>query len=113
MYCSLLFLLSLFSYLIRIYVVQHVGIYLPHLFPLVLSVGAGQALPLPSPSSSSSFTEDSFEIDVLLEPGSKKYKFGIFFTNSNRESRGSLEEEFSYPLFLLNKIRSGANIGRK
>ena len=39
---------------------------------LILSVGGGQALPAPSgPSSSSSWTEDSFEMRVLLEPFSE------------------------------------------
>jgi hypothetical protein len=48
-YFVLLFCISFLGALIRIYVFSHAGLYLPSLFDLILSVGAGQALPLPDP----------------------------------------------------------------
>lgn len=49
-YISLFFSVAFLGSLIRIYLFSHVGLYLTPFFPLILSVGAGQALPLPSPS---------------------------------------------------------------
>ena len=50
-YISFVFLISFFCSLTRVYVFDHD--FTP-LFPLILSVGAGQGLPLPSPSDPSS-----------------------------------------------------------
>ncbi|KAI9161243.1 hypothetical protein LWI28_015687 [Acer negundo] len=63
----------------------------------------GQALPLPSPadpSSSSSFTEDSFEMDILLQPDVVP---NHSFESSLRSRIVRLEEE--HTLFLLDKER--------
>lgn len=103
LYVSLLFGTSFLGSLIRIYVFSHVGLDFTSLFPLILAVGGGQALPLPSPSdpsSSSSFTEDSFEIDVLLEPDIVP---NLSFESSLRSRIVRLEEE--HTLFLLDKER--------
>ena len=48
MYLSLLFAISFFCYFIRIYLNSHVGELLPYFFPLIFTVGGGQALPGPS-----------------------------------------------------------------
>lgn len=103
LYVSLLFGISFLGSLIRIYVFSHVGLDLTSLFPLILAVGGGQALPLPSPadpSSSSSFTEDSFEMDVLLQPDVVP---NLSFESSLRSRIVRLEEE--HTLFLLDKER--------
>ncbi|KAK3220935.1 hypothetical protein Dsin_014905 [Dipteronia sinensis] len=89
--------------LIRIYVFSHVGLDFTYVFPLILAVGGGQALPLPSPSdpsSSSSFTEDSSEIGVLLEPDIVP---NLSLESSLRSRIVRLEEE--HTLFLLDKER--------
>jgi hypothetical protein len=68
-YLGLLFSMSVFFYFLRSYVLSHCGILLSSFF--ILSAGVAQVLPLPDPtgpSRSSSWTEDSFEIGVLLEP---------------------------------------------
>ena len=89
MYGFLLFGISFLGSLIRIYVFSHVGLDLTSLFPLILSVGGGQALPLPAPSdtgSSSPYSEDPLDIDVLLEPFSET-ESGFTSTNSSRTVR--------------------------
>lgn len=53
LFFSLVSWVSFLGSLIRIYLFSHVGLDLTNLFPLLLSVGAGQALPLPEPSDSS------------------------------------------------------------
>lgn len=72
MYISILFFISFFCYFFRIYLLSRFGLHFYYPFSFfIFSVGGGQALPLPAPSgpsSSSSFSEDSFEIRVLLEP---------------------------------------------
>jgi hypothetical protein len=70
LYFSCIFLIYSFCYWVRCYL----GLYLDHLFPflLIFCVEGGLPLPAPSgPSSSSSWTEDSFEMRVLLEPFSE------------------------------------------
>lgn len=103
LYISLLLVTSFLGSLIRIYVFSHVGLDFTSVFPLILAVGGGQALPLPSPSdpsSSSSFTEDSSEIGVLLEPYIVP---NLSFESSLRSRIVRLEEE--HTLFLLDKER--------
>lgn len=58
--------------MVKFYFLFHFVTSVQSCFFLILCVGGGQALPSPSdPSSSSSWREDSFGIDVLLEPFSE------------------------------------------
>ena len=101
LYLSILFVISFFCYFLRIYLVSRLGLHLGDLLSfLILSVGGGQALPLPapySPSHSSSWSEDSFEIGVLLEPFSET---DIEGTNLPIRHNSSLETS------LLNRINN-------
>lgn len=74
LYLWLLFSIYLFSYYLRIYLVSHLGLYLNSALPfLIMSVvSGGEITPYSGPSSpNSSWTEDSFEMRVLLEPFSE------------------------------------------
>ena len=72
MYLSMFFFISFFCYFFRIYLFSRLGLHLGELFSfLILSVGVLPLPATPGPSSSSSWTEDSFEIGVLMEPFSE------------------------------------------
>ena len=131
LYISLIFILSFFCYFLRIYLLSSLGLHFGALFSIILSVGGGQALPLPAPSgpsSSSSWTEDSFEMRVLLEPFSETEMEGTSVNSSipgvarddagpshqprnpNRSFEASLQQrintlEKEETLFLLDKER--------
>lgn len=71
-YVSFFFTIYFIGSLIRVYVFSHVDLDLTSFFPILLSVGGREVLPAPSgPGSSSSWREDSFELNVLLEPFSE------------------------------------------
>lgn len=73
-YISILFCISFFFYFLRIYLVSRLGsFYSDSLYSglLILCASGGEILPYSGPSSSSSWTEDSFEMRVLLEPFSE------------------------------------------
>ncbi|WJZ97204.1 hypothetical protein VitviT2T_015828 [Vitis vinifera] len=70
----ILFFISFFCYFIRIYLVSRLGSCCSHAGLsglLILCASGGEILPYSGPSSSSSWTEDSFEMRVLLEPFSE------------------------------------------
>lgn len=70
----ILFCISFFCYFIRIYLVSRLGSCCSHAGLsglLILCASGGEILPYSGPSSSSSWTEDSFEMRVLLEPFSE------------------------------------------
>ncbi|KAJ4942629.1 hypothetical protein NE237_014206 [Protea cynaroides] len=73
MHLSLLFLISFLFFFMRLYLLSRLGLLFELCFAhlIFLSVVAGPGLPLPAPSdpsSSSSWSEDSFELEVLSEP---------------------------------------------
>jgi hypothetical protein len=112
-YISVLFFIYFFFNFFRIYLFNRFGLHLGELFPFLI---CGMVLPLPGtpgPSSSPSWTEDSFEIGVLLEPFPETEEAGpsrqpSIVHNSSMESSiknriSSLENANS--IFLLDKER--------
>lgn len=82
---SILFLISFFCNYLRIYFVSCLGLHFGHLFSfLILSVEGSRVIPYSGPSNSSSWTEDSFEIRVLMEPFSETEVEGPPVNRSNQ-----------------------------
>nr|WMB96684.1 hypothetical protein [Solanum melongena] len=105
-YIFLFFSISLFGCCLRTYFLSHFGLYLLDVFSffVVFSVGSGggQPLPLPGPSNpSNSSSEDSFELQVLLEPWPVTHNLGYEASLRNR----FLTLEIENSPFLLSKER--------